>query len=766
MIKELFTESTWIWTSPEDCGKDIYRRFRKDFQVFPEQISPACIAVAADTACEIYLNGKRIPLSLFSDFPDRKTYSVCAVAEYLHSGSNHVEILVHFSGEDFSTSIAGKPGLKILIEAGGTTLVKSDSSWECASDPAYFSGLCVKRSLQVGYTFGYDARNEDAFTWAKVVELPADNKFYPELPAKRPLPLLNEKAPVAGKIIQCGYLQRKQESESFAISCMKDWLRSVLPLRFFPVSGETILPDLPADANGWYLIFDLGKERTGYLSLKLNACAGTVIDIAHGEHLQDGRVRAAVGDRNFADRYICRKGMNDFTYTLLRIGARYLELHITGTVKPVKIDFTGIIPVEFPLPETETFSAPDGELMRLHATALHTMKLCMHEHYEDCPWREQALYAYDSRNQALFGYYAWGNYDFARTSLELLGQSLRSDGLLELCAPATVPITIPIFSFTWITALREYVLYSGNIDFFIREEAIVNAVLGAALKIPGGNGLFNPPEGNHIWNFYEWTEMLDGRNCDDFPQALYNLYLVEALNSAAELSGYAEPVQASEWGKISEELGITVEKYFRHEKKVSYTQLSPHEFPEQKLCEHVQALMLCLKLVPDFRKNDIIDSLYGELPIQATFSAYPYLIKALMEGNAESRRLAEQHWRDDFIPMLYSGYTTLWESSIPSATGGWSMCHAWSAVSVFACGAYHLGVTPLKPGFRKFQVKPYPGRLPAANGKIPTPYGFIEISWQWDGKVVRLQLTAPKETDPVISEYPEFPVKFNRNLIK
>lgn len=37
----------------------------------------------------------------------------------------------------------------------------------------------------------------------------------------------------------------------------------------------------------------------------------------------------------------------------------------------------------------------------------------MHEHYEDYPWREQALYAFDSRNQALYGYYAFGNYDFA-----------------------------------------------------------------------------------------------------------------------------------------------------------------------------------------------------------------------------------------------------------------------------------------------------------------------------------------------------------------
>ena len=98
------------------------------------------------------------------------------------------------------------------------------------------------------------------------------------------------------------------------------------------------------------------------------------------------------------------------------------------------------------------------------------MKLCMHEHYEDCPWREQALYAYDSRNQALFGYYAWGNYEFAATSIELLGRGIRPDGLLELCAPARVPVTIPIFSWIWFVEVEEHWLYSGDDRLFRQRE--------------------------------------------------------------------------------------------------------------------------------------------------------------------------------------------------------------------------------------------------------------------------------------------------------
>ena len=40
---------------------------------------------------------------------------------------------------------------------------------------------------------------------------------------------------------------------------------------------------------------------------------------------------------------------------------------------------------------------------------LNTLKLCMTEHYVDCPRQEQCLYAFDSRNQMLVGYTAFQN---------------------------------------------------------------------------------------------------------------------------------------------------------------------------------------------------------------------------------------------------------------------------------------------------------------------------------------------------------------------
>ena len=63
-------------------------------------------------------------------------------------------------------------------------------------------------------------------------------------------------------------------------------------------------------------------------------------------------------------------------------------------------------------------------------TGRKTLELCMHEHYEDCPWREQSQYGMDSRVQVLCGYYAFGEYDFPRETFRMMSHALKEDGFL------------------------------------------------------------------------------------------------------------------------------------------------------------------------------------------------------------------------------------------------------------------------------------------------------------------------------------------------
>jgi hypothetical protein len=111
--------------------------------------------------------------------------------------------------------------------------------------------------------------------------------------------------------------------------------------------GMAIKPEV-FQADGVYVVLDLGREEAGFLDIDFDAQAGTIVDIGWGEHLDDLRVRTYVGERNFAVRYICKEGRQQFTHYFTRLAGRYLQLHITGATEKFILHFAGLKPVEYP----------------------------------------------------------------------------------------------------------------------------------------------------------------------------------------------------------------------------------------------------------------------------------------------------------------------------------------------------------------------------------------------------------------------------------
>lgn len=131
----------------------------------------------------------------------------------------------------------------------------------------------------------------------------------------------------------------------------------------------------------------------------------------------------------------------------------------------------------------------------------------MHEHYEDCPWREQALYTMDSRNQMLCGYYAFedGTKEYARRNLILIAKGLRKDGLLILCFPTGIDIPIPFFSLVYLIQVYEYIFYTKDESILREVGEVVKTIFRTFMERVEENGLI-PTFPYPYWNFYEWAE--------------------------------------------------------------------------------------------------------------------------------------------------------------------------------------------------------------------------------------------------------------------
>lgn len=78
----------------------------------------------------------------------------------------------------------------------------------------------------------------------------------------------------------------------------------------------------------------------------------------------------------------------------------------------------------------------DKTMRKIYDVSVYTLRQCMHEHYEDCPWREQALYTMDSRNQMLCGYYAFRGARYQRANLVYISKGSARTGCSACVSPA------------------------------------------------------------------------------------------------------------------------------------------------------------------------------------------------------------------------------------------------------------------------------------------------------------------------------------------
>lgn len=823
MSNRAIHQASWIWAAGV-AGPHRYVCFRRSFELAAAPRG-AFVEIAADSDFVLYVNGFEVGRGQFSDYPQDKTFSRFAVGKLLAGGPNTLAVLAYHRGEDFSDHRAGRPGLIAALHAGRQNLL-TDAAWRAAPHPAFTPGPVERVTGQMGFVTCFDARKDEPFaspafddsSWpAAEVLAPALGGFWRSL-SPRPVPPLQIGPPLDVAVAAQGSFTRAGEQHSVARTMSLDSLLAQRPLDVFDLSalpreggysgppprmgsllgpgpGLVITPP-PLGATGRYLIIDLGREEVGLLHLEIDAPAGAVLDIGHGEHLDDGRVRTWIGGRNFADRYICRQGPNAYTLPFRRLGCRYIELHTSNFDRPLVLRRLTLRPASLPLDRGGAFETADPLVARTHAVGVRTLELCMHEHYEDCPWREQSLYAYDSRNQALFGYYAFGNYDFAAASFDLLGRGIRDDGLLELCAPARVRITIPIFSFVWIAAAMEHWLYSGQGVLFERFSRQMDDMLAAAFaRLDGATGLYRPPDAKDQWHFYEWTPglagLIGGDSLAGQHHALYNLYLLEAIRSLAQMHAWARiagissrstPVRAVSSAGVSpastggvsppiavssssaltrraDALAAAINRNFWDARRGLYATVLRGR-KREGLHEHVQVLALHQGIAPAGRAKSLLAALRQRSLTPMTLSSLPYMVRALMARGPAARQLVadtlDRYWQ----PMVLAGATSFWETQFGGDDFDYagSLCHGWSALPVLYHQAYILGIRPLAPGFARFLISPFPSRLSRAAGTIPTPAGPIRLSWTRTPSGLDITLRGPRSLSPELLALPESPI--------
>ena len=655
--------SRWIWGNPA-ARPDEYCAFAVPFTAAPGQ--DARLRLSCDSEYALYLNGNLISFGQYADYPDYKVFDEIDLSGSLTGGENALEIHVWYTGVDTQTYIKKPAGLRFELLLDGVIACVSDETTPSRPIAQYIAHNPRLITLQLGLTFAYDSCAADA-EWGR--SFPVDG--LPERLFPRPVKklILSERIPM--RIIRHGGFT---------------WQGGDTPAQRMQNALFTAHPG----QDGFYAIVDSGEETTGFLDMEIDAIDDCDVTIGWGEHLIDGRCRTAV--REFSCTYRAKAGRNRYLNPFRRFGCRYIQIFVEGP--GARIDYLGIRPTLYPLAPSAW--QPDDPLRRrIWQTCLRTLQLCMHEHYEDCPWREQALYTLDSRNQMLCGYYAFGETQFPRASLELISHGLRPDGLLSLCYPAGLDFPIPSFSLAYFLQMREYLDHSGDRDFLREKYPFLRRLMQRFLSQPHEHGLIENfyGEGGY-WNFYEWSDGLSGtfNTVSRSIEAPLNAYLSLALqNLAAVADALCLPQDAAEWRAEAAKLNAALADFFFDPEIRLFRSFDDRD--HDKFSVLTNSLCLLCGAADGVDRSVMLRILSNNGPADTGLTVIPntlsmncFRFDALLR--TDRARYAPVILREIdrvYGAMLDAGATTFWETALGAADfgGAGSLCHGWSALPVY-----------------------------------------------------------------------------------
>ena len=613
----------WIWIN-NDPKPNEYAVFEEKFNF---DGGKATFTVCAEMDYVLQVNGKTVSFGQFAGYPFEKYYDELDITEFCVKGENTFTLTVRYEGVRTHIHIVDGAGVIYTLDVDGKTVTYSHEGTMGGYDNRYIQNTTKLVSSQLGY--GSDMR-------------------------------------VGGYVCD--------------IACVESTQSYNLKPR--PVKKTVELPFVEAklidkDKN----LYDIGRETAGYLRVKFKATKPATAKITYGQHIKDGAVRYNIGGREFAFNFELCEGEHEFEQYFIRMSGRYIQAFLPEGVEVLSV---GIMPYIYPL--TENGLKLDNALdQKIYDVCVRTLRLCMNMHYEDTPWREQALYVLDSRNQMLCGYYTFAETEFARASLELIANGARPDGFLELTYPSVDGPAIPFFSVMYPVEVYEYIKHTGD-------KTILEKAMPTMLKIM--NNFKDKIEGNNLirqfddpyWNFYEWT---DGSH-DAIPSQ-YNYEYKDCfhliLNCAFVYSGKM-------FLEMCEMAGVEFECDFEAVKKAINDEffddadgnfvLRTDDRSFKSQLGNSFALLIGLG---DERTVEAIKT--DKSLIETSLSMLIYKYDALLAANPDDKEFILNEIRELYGYMLDHGATSFWETMLGEADfgGAGSLCHGWSALPAYY---YHL----------------------------------------------------------------------------
>ncbi len=697
-------ENAWVISSREaKYSENAIYYFRKKYVLAKPK--SAKISITAEARYKLHINGQMVSFGPYKSNPMYRRYNTVDISAYLNDGENDflVEVLQLRAPHDFAersmlASVPRNGNIALLIwgEAeceGGNVPIVTDDTWECVKN----TNIKILPPMVSLLTGGNEkVSNENVLVWKRAEKLFEGNSCICDFGVVHLWHLKPHDLPA----------QRYEISELRAKDAVGNYDFGKLTTGFvkFYIKGKGTLKLTYAES---YVFFEdnkmLKRDRTD--------CRGVIN-----------------GDSDYieVDGKVCFETFWFRTF-------RFIKPEITGdvTIEKIEVAETG-----YPLDIDDCYDFGNKTDNRLFEISVNTLKNCMHETYEDCPYYEQLQYTMDTYTQMIFNMRLSDDIRLVKNGIDLFATSLLAGDICEARFPCAERQYITGFCLYLIYMLDEVEKNRGEHEFIRRYLGTVENIIIAFENMKRSDGLICK---NEYWNFVDWVDGWENgvppSECGDV-MTVYNFMYIYALNKAARLNRiFGRNDVASQYEKNADCMKILVKEKCYFEEQGLYADTDKGK----SFSQHSQVWAVLCDADDAEAQREILKK-STTLKAKGGF-AFAYLIFRAFE-KAGVYELGED-LLSQYRKLIEFNCTTIPE--IPENAR--SECHAWGAVLINEFTSVVLGVSN---DDEKIIVRPYIVGRKRAKGAVYTKFGKAFVEWTVNDNKFNISVKADSKIEIIL----------------
>ena len=718
-----------FWVFHPAVARDVYGVFHFRREVTLERAPDTFVVhVSADNRYRLFVNGQQV-----ASGPQRSDlmhwrYETLDLAPYLRRGPNVLAALVwNWGAERPVAQFSYRTGFLLQGDGARESVVNTDQDWKVFHNAGY-EPIPIRSSDVGGYyaappgesvdasrsPWGWEQLGYDDSSWTGAATVPGWNAEITRLRGShqtgeawgwhlvsRSIPPMEE------RVLRFATVRRAS-----GVAANDAFLHGRGDLQIPPRTAASVL-------------LDQSHLTNAYAVLRTSGGAGSTIVVTYAEALKDADGRK--GNRDEIDgkdiagvRDVFRPdGGNDRRFRTLWFRTyRYVQLDIQTADDPLRIHELHGIFTAYPFQLRARFESDIPWLADMWEMNWRVLRLCAFETYFDTPYYEQLQYVGDTRIQSLLSLYLSGDDRLVRQAIAHVDLSRIPEGITASRYPSDVAQYIPTFSLIWVAMVHDYWMHRDDPEFVRGFLPGIRSVLAWFERHLDETGMVGPLE---WWPFVDWAtgwRLGVPPGGEEGRSTIITLQYVYALQRAADLEqtlGLAS--EADRYRRQAYTMIAAVRRLAWDSERVLFRDVPGRQVYSQ----HANTMAVLVGAAPPEQQSVLMETILRDTTLtQSTYYFGYYLFEALERaGLADGYVERLEPWRT----MLAMGLTTTPEQPEPTRSDS----HAWSAHPNYGLLATVLGIRPAAPGFRLVRIAPHLGPLHRAAGRVPHPYGDIEV---------------------------------------